>query len=47
MKVNLFTSADVLVESMMVNLTTVYGDLLSYAHMAVRIPQDANSVGLF
>ena len=28
MKVDLYTSTDILMESMMVNLTTVYGDLL-------------------
>lgn len=32
---------------MMVNLTTVYGDLLDYAFMSVRIPKDANTYGLF
>lgn len=47
MKVNLFTSTDILVESMMVNLTTVYGNLLNYVYMSVRIPKDANSIGLF
>ena len=29
-KVDMFTSTDVLAESMMVNLTTVYGHLLNY-----------------
>lgn len=47
MKVNLFTSTNVLVESMMVNLTTVYGDLLNYTYMSARIPKDANAIGLF
>ena len=47
MKVNLFTSSDVLVESMKVNLTTVYGNLLNYVHMSVRIPKDADQIGLF
>jgi hypothetical protein len=32
---------------MKVNLTTVYGDLLNYAYMSVRIPKDSNSIGLF
>ena len=32
-KVNLFTSADILIESMMVNLTTVYGSALEQADM--------------
>lgn len=32
---------------MMVNLTTVYGSLLDYNYMFVRIPKDADSVGLF
>ena len=47
MKVNLFTSAHVLVESMMVNLTTVYGDLLEYPQMQISIPMDAEAMGLF
>lgn len=47
MKVNLFTSSDVLLESMYVNITTVYGNLLDYTYMAVRIPLDAGSIGLF
>lgn len=47
MKVNLFTSADVLVESMMVNLTTVYGDLLDYNYLLITIPKDADQLGLF
>lgn len=47
MKVNLFTSSDVLVESMKVNLTTVYGNLLNYVYMSVRIPKDADQIGLF
>lgn len=32
---------------MMVNLTTVYGDLLNYTYMSARIPKDANQIGLF
>jgi hypothetical protein len=32
---------------MKVNLTTVYGDLLEYAYMQVKIPKDSNSIGLF
>lgn len=47
MKVNLFTSSDILVESMYVNLTTVYGNLLNYTFMYVKIPKDADSIGLF
>ena len=47
MKVNLFTTSDILYESMMVNLTTVYGSLLDYNFMSVRIPKDADSIGLF
>lgn len=47
MKVNLFTSANVLVESMMVNLTTVYGDLLAYNSILITIPKDADQLGLF
>lgn len=47
MKVNLFTSSDVLMESMKVNITTVYGDLLNYLYMVVKIPKDADSIGLF
>lgn len=47
MKVNMFTSSNVLVESMMVNLTTVYGELLDYDEMNIKIPLDSDSVGLF
>jgi hypothetical protein len=47
MKVNLFSSSNLLVESMYVNLTTVYGELLNYTYMSVRIPKDADSLGLF
>ena len=34
-------------ESMMVNLTTVYGKALNSSIMSVDIPLDAESVGLF
>ena len=47
MKVDMFSSSDVLVESMMVNLTTVYGQLFVYDDIYVLIPQDADSIGLF
>ena len=40
-KVNLFSSSDVLLESMMVNLTKVYGSQLAYADMSASIPMDA------
>lgn len=47
MKVDLYTSTDILMESMMVNLTTVYGDLLEYPQIHIEIPKDADSIGLF
>ena len=47
MKVDLWTSSHILVESMMVNLTTVYGDLLNYPDINIEIPKDADSLGLF
>ena len=47
MKVNLFTTSNILYQSMMVNLTTVYGNLLDYDYMSARIPKDADSYGLF
>ena len=47
MKVDLYSSTNLLMESMMVNLTTVYGELLEYPQIYVLIPQDADSHGLF
>jgi hypothetical protein len=47
MKVNMFTSTNLLVESMLVNLTTVYGDLLSVPQITFTIPLDASTYGLF
>lgn len=47
MKVDLYTSSDILMESMMVNLTTVYGKPLNSSIMSIDIPLDADSIGLF
>ena len=46
MKVDLYTSSN-LIESMMVNLTTVYGDLLTYPDIEFKIPGDAEEQGIF
>lgn len=47
MGVDLYSCSDVLMESMKVNLTTVYGELLEYDHIQIDIPKDANYSGLF
>ena len=47
MKVGLYANSGALVEQMMVNLTTVYGELLEYPQIYINIPMDANSIGLF
>lgn len=47
MKVDLYSSTNLLMESMMVNLTTVYGELLEYPQIYVIIPMDADAIGLF
>lgn len=47
MKVDLYTNTDRLIESQYINLTTVYGKLLSWNDIAIKIPQDADTVGVF
>lgn len=47
MKVDLYTNTDLLIESQYINLTTVYGKLLSWNDIIVTIPQDASTFGMF
>ena len=47
MKVDLYTNTNRLIESQYINLTTVYGKLLSWNDIAIKIPQDAAIVGVF
>ena len=47
MKVELYTNTDLLIESQYINLTTVYGKLLTWNDIIVTIPQDASTIGLF
>ena len=47
MKVDLYTNTDRLIESQYINLTTVYGKLLSWNDINIKIPQDADTVGAF
>lgn len=47
MKVDLYTNTNKLIESQYINLTTVYGKLLSWNDIAITIPQDASTHGVF
>lgn len=47
MKVDLYTSTDLLIESQYINLTSVYGKLLTWNDIIVTIPQDASTIGIF
>jgi len=47
MKVDLYTSTNLLIESQYINLTTVYGKLLSWSDIQITIPQDASTTGIF
>jgi hypothetical protein len=47
MKVDLYTNTQLLIESQLINITTVYGVLLDYNYINVIIPQDASTTGLF
>jgi hypothetical protein len=47
MKVNLYTTANVLIESQYVNITTVYGELLTFNDIEITIPEDADAIGIY
>lgn len=47
MKVDLYSNTDLLLEQMMVNLTTVYGSNFESSLMSAKIPQDADAYGMF
>jgi hypothetical protein len=47
MKVDLYTDTNRLIESQFINLTTVFGKLLTWNDIAIKIPQDADTVGVF
>jgi len=47
MRVNLWSNTNALVESQLINITTVFGHYLSVPLITFVIPLDANSKGLF